>query len=216
MREHLTFDSTDGLSLEAELDGPPSGEPRAVLVFCHPHPKMGGTMNAPLLMAVRDELVGRGWAVLRFNFRGIGASEGVSSTGVDEVADADGAVAFASSRFPELELAIAGWSFGGAVALRTASRRPELTACVTVAPAIEPKPEVTAGAPPPQEFTYQGPVLVICGVNDDQVSPADCRRWAGETGATYEEMKGANHFFWAKYEPLARTVADFLDQAQDG
>ena len=211
MSEKLRFDSTDALSLGAELDLPTSGEPRAALVLCHPHPKMGGTMNAPLLLAVRDELVERGWAVLRFNFRGIGGSEGTSSTGVDEVADAAGAVAFVSSRFPQLPAAIAGWSFGGAVALRAASLHPELKACVAIAPAIAPKPDITAGAPPPVESSYEGPVLVVCGVNDEQVSPAECRRWAEETGATYEEMKGANHFFWAKYEPLAETVAGFLD-----
>jgi uncharacterized protein len=209
--EQLRIESTDGLSLEGELDLPPEAEPRAVLVFCHPHPKMGGTMNAPLLIAVRDELLGRGWAVLRFNFRGIGGSDGEASIGIEEVADAEGAVAFATSRFPRHAIAIAGWSFGGAVALRTASRHPELRACATIAPSVVPKPDITAGAPSPDEFTYKGPVLLLCGANDDQVSPADCSRWAQQTGAAYEEMKGANHFFWAKYEPLARTVADFLD-----
>ena len=212
MSEKVTFGSTDGLTLEAELDSP-AGPPRGVLIFCHPHPKMGGTMNAPLLLAVRDELRRREWAVVRFNFRGIGASEGAASIGIEEVADAEGAVAFASERFAGLPMAIAGWSFGGAVALRTASRHPELKACVTIAPAVEPKPGVTAGAPAPEEFAYQGPVLLVVGANDEQISPAACRSWAQETGASYEEMKGANHFFWAKYEPLARRVADFLDAA---
>lgn len=212
MTEQVRVDSVDGLSLEAELDEPATS-PRGVLVFCHPHPKMGGTMNAPLLLAVRDELLQRNWAVLRFNFRGIGASEGEASIGIDEVADAEGAVAFASERFVERPLAIAGWSFGGAVALRTASRHPELKACVTIAPAVIPKPDITAGAPAPEEFTYRGPVLLVVGANDDQVAPSECRSWAERTGATYEEMRGANHFFWAKYEPLARTVADFLDEA---
>lgn len=212
MSEQVSFDSTDGLTLEAELDAP-ADPPRGALVFCHPHPKMGGTMNAPLLLAVRDELVARGWAVLRFNFRGIGASEGEASIGIDEVADAEGAIAFASERFPGVPLAIAGWSFGGAVALRAAGRHPELKACVTIAPAVQAKPDITAGAPPAEEFDYRGPVLLLVGANDEQVSPDRCRAWAEETGATYEEMKGANHFFWAKYEPLARRVADFLDEA---
>ena len=214
MSEKVTFASTDGLTLEGELDAPPD-PPRGVLVFCHPHPKMGGTMNAPLLLAVRDELVGRGWAVLRFNFRGIGASQGEASIGIDEVADAEGAIAFASEHFAGLPAAIAGWSFGGAVALRTTSKHPELKACVTIAPAVVPKPDITAGAPPPNEFTYRGPVLLVVGANDEQVSPGECRSWAQNTGAVYEEMKGANHFFWAKYEPLAKRVADFLDAATE-
>ena len=170
-------------------------------------------MNAPLLLALRDEMLERGWAVLRFNFRGIGGSEGEASIGIEEVADAEGAVAFVTQRFPDLPTAVAGWSFGGAVALRTAGRHPELKACVTIAPAVVPKPDITAGAPAPEAFAYRGPLLLICGANDDQVSPADCRRWALEVGARYEEMKGANHFFWAKYDALAGIVADFLDES---
>lgn len=213
MTEEVRFDSGDGVSLEGELDMGASKEPHAVLVFCHPHPKMGGTMNAPLLLAVRDELVARGWAVLRFNFRGIGASEGEASTGVAEVADAEGALEAVRQRFGDRPVALAGWSFGGAVALRTVTRHPEVRACVAIAPSIVPKPDITAGAPTAEDFGYEGPVLVVCGANDDQVSPADCRRWAEEAGATYEEIKGANHFFWAKYPALAQSICAFLEEA---
>lgn len=209
--EALKISSADGLSLEAELDGP--AEPVAVLVLCHPHPRMGGTMNAPLLIALRDRLLDEGWAVLRFNFRGIGASEGESSTGTAEVADAEGAVAAARARFPAAPVAVAGWSFGGAVALRTAAADPELVACAGVAPAITARPGITDGAPAPEDFSFGGPTLVICGANDDQISPAECRAWAERAGVRYEEVVGANHFFWAKYEPLAALVGDFLDDA---
>lgn len=209
--ETLAIASTDGLSLEAELDGPE--EAIAVLVLCHPHPKMGGTMNAPLLIALRDRLLDEGWAVLRFNFRGIGASEGESSTGTAEVADANGAVAAARERFPGVPVAIAGWSFGGAVALRVAATDADLAACVCVAPAIASRPGITDGAPPPEDFSFEGPTLIVCGANDDQISPAECRAWAESAGARYEEVAGANHFFWAKYEPLAGLVGDFLDNA---
>jgi len=211
MTEELTIRSTDGLALEAELDAPSSV--KAALVLCHPHPKMGGTMNAPLLLALRDDLVERGWAVLRFNFRGIGASEGRASTGVDEVADATGAIDAATGRYPDAPVAIAGWSFGAAVALRTALERPELAAVATIAPAVVAKPDVTAGAPAPEDFGFQGKVLVVCGENDDLVAPADVRSWAEVTGARYEEIRGANHFFWARYPQLAALVGDFLDSA---
>ncbi len=209
--DEIRFRSRDGLSLEACLDLPET--PRAVLVLCHPHPKMGGTMNAPLLLALRDHLVERGWAVLRFNFRGIGSSEGESSIGIAEVSDALGAIDDAASRWPELPQAIGGWSFGGAVALRATMEHPEPAACVTIAPAIVAKPGMTAGAPPPGDFRFTGSTLVVCGSNDDQASPERCRSWAEEAGARYEEIKGANHFFWAQYEPLARLIGDFLDQA---
>ena len=209
MSESIRFNSTDGLSLEGEVDAPEA--PRAALVFCHPHPQMGGTMNAPLLLAVRDDLVARGWAVLRFNFRGIGASEGTSSTGIEEVADANGAIVEAARRFPELPVALAGWSFGAAVALRAVNAHPEVVGCAAIAPAIKPKPGITAGAPDPATFEPEGDVLLLCAANDDLVSPADAKTWASATGARFELMKGANHFFWAKYETLTKIVGDFLE-----
>ena len=210
MSEQITFGSRDGLSLEGVIDA--GDAPKAVLVACHPHPQMGGTMRAPLLAALVEELVERDWAVLRFNFRGIGASEGTSGTGDAEVDDALGAVDFARERFPDLRIALGGWSFGAAVALHIAGEVEDLLACVAIAPAIDPKPGVTRGAPEPGGYETGVPTLVVVGANDDQVSPASCRSWAEQTGARLVEMPAANHFFWARYESLAATVGDFLDE----
>ena len=210
MTETLTIRSTDDLTLEAQLDA--HAEPRASLVLCHPHPKMGGTMNAPLLVAVADHLTARGWAVLRFNFRGIGASEGAPGTGLDEIADADGAIAEMKRRY-DLPIAIAGWSFGAAVAIRVAAHTPELVAVVGIAPAVREKPGITVGLPAPDETTLGGELLMICGVNDQLVDPKEVAAWARAAGGRYIEMPGANHFFWAKYDQLAEKVADFLDEA---
>ena len=208
MSELLTVTARDGLKLEGRLDEPAA--PGGALVLCHPHPKMGGTMNAPLLDALTDELVGRGWAVLRFNFRGIGVSEGTSGTGVDEVADAIGALDAARARY-NLPLGIAGWSFGGAVALRAAVEDGGLDACCLIAPAMNEKPGVTAGLPSPDGLGFRSPVLVTCGANDDQVDPAACADWATRAGAKYVEIPAANHFFWVKYDKLVVVVGDFLD-----
>jgi uncharacterized protein len=202
--------STDDLDLEAVVVEPDT--PGRVLVFCHPHPQMGGTMNAPLLLAVQERLVSDGWAVLRFNFRGIGRSEGESSDGRAEVADACGAVDTARERWPDLPLAIAGWSFGGAVAIRVALTEPAVSACVAIAPAVVPKPGITAGTPSPEEVSLERPLLIVCGSNDKQVSTADVRRWAEAVGADYEEVPGANHFFWAKYDELSSLIARWLDE----
>ena len=209
MSEALTVTARDGLKLEARLDEPAA--PGGALVLCHPHPKMGGTMNAPLLDALTDDLVGRGWAVLRFNFRGIGASEGTSGTGLDEVADAIGALDAARTR-NDLPLAVAGWSFGGAVALRAAVEDGSLDACCLIAPAVTEKPGTTAGLPSPDGLGLRSPVLVVCGANDEQIEPAACADWATRAGATYVEIPAANHFFWAKYDKLAAVVGDFLDE----
>lgn len=204
MTEAFTFRSRDDLSIEAELDGSPDAQ--AGLVLCHPHPKMGGTMNAPLLLAIRDELVARDWSVLRFNFRGIGNSEGTSSTGEAEVADARGAVA--TMRAHSIPIAIAGWSFGAAVAIRTAAPEDDLIGCVAIAPAIDEKPEVTEGVP--ADISLSIPTLVVVGANDEQISVPRCREWAEQQGATFKEVPGGNHFFWAKYDDVSALIADWL------
>ena len=208
-QEHaLRFRSRDDLWLEGVLDLPP--EPHGALVICHAHPDMGGTMKSPLLVAVKDEMVGRGWAVVRFNFRGVEGSEGLRSTGVAEVADADGAIRLARERFPNVPIAILGWSFGAAVALRAAALQNDLEAAVAIAPAVRNKPQITDGLPPARELNLAIPILVIVGSNDHLVAPADCRAWADDAGARYVEIKAANHFFWAKYEPLVHEVGSFL------
>ena len=209
MTESLTIESRDGLSLEAGLDLP--AEPRAVCVFCHPHPGFGGTMNAPLLLALRDDLVERGIGVLRFNFRGVGGSEGTSGLGEEEVADALGALDVARERFPRGPLVLLGWSFGGAVAIRAAAAS-DVAACVAIAPAVERK-EVTAGLPPPKELGLTIPLLVVVGVHDEQVSPQACATWTKQVdGSLLVEMPGANHFFWAKYPDLTETVGSWLEE----
>jgi len=207
-RERPELRSADGLSLEAELWIP--DDPRAGLVFCHPHPQMGGTMNAPLLLAVTDELVKRDWAVLRFNFRGIGESEGEASTGRAEVADAEGAVKFMRERFEDLPVAISGWSFGAAVATRVASADDGLAALVAIAPAVKEKPGITDGLPPAAEIDLKIPALVLCAVNDELVDVEDGRRWAETAQTEFYAMPGANHFFWAKYDKLAKVIVEFL------
>jgi uncharacterized protein len=207
--ERVAGRSLDGLSLEAAIDGPP--DPAAALVLCHPHPQMGGTMDAPLLIALADELTSKGWAVLRFNFRGIGESEGESSTGEAEVADARGAIAFVRDRFEGIPVAIAGWSFGAAVAVRTAAVDPGLVACVAIAPAVEPREGVTSGLPDASGLRLDVPLLLVCGANDHLVASADCESWAhGVAGSEVDVVAGANHFFWGKYDDLAKRVAGFL------
>ncbi|HYO60850.1 MAG TPA: alpha/beta family hydrolase [Actinomycetota bacterium] len=208
MTREITIRSRDGLTLEAALDEPEQSW--GLVILCHPHPQMGGTMNAPLLLALRDEMVERGWVVLRFNFRGIGASEGVSGDGVAEVADAGGAVDYAFEHFRHLPRAIAGWSFGAVVAIRLAAEELLLRGCVAIAPPVQEKPGITAGLPPARKMELLVPVLVIVGSNDEQVSPGECAEWSISAGVEILPFPGANHFFWAKYDALAGTVGDWI------
>lgn len=214
MDEHpIVVHSTDGLELEASVAEP--SDPTRAIVLCHPHPQMGGTMHAPLLMALQEHLGAANWAVLRFNFRGIGTSEGESGDGMPELADARGALAAARERWPGLPLAIAGWSFGAAVAARVAADE-DVVGCAAIAPAVVPRPGVTAGMPEAERYEKRAPLLVVCGANDKQVTTAQVRGWAEAVGADYVEVPGANHFFWAKYDQLGQIVSGWLDRVAVG
>jgi len=170
-------------------------------------------MKSPLLLAIRDAMSKREWSVLRFNFRGVEGSEGEFGDGIDEVEDALAAVGFVREQRPDAPIAILGWSFGAAVAMRAAAREAEIEACVAIAPSVVPKPGITRGLPPADEWQLGAPLLIVCGANDDVTPPTDARKWAAEAGALYEEIPAANHFFWAKYDPLIETVTRFLDEA---
>jgi uncharacterized protein len=207
--EPVSFRSTDGGELEGELQAPPN--PIGALVVCHAHPRMQGTMKSPLLLTIADDCVERGFGVVRFNFRGVGNSEGVGSDGIDEVGDVAGALAFARAKYSDLPMGLVGWSFGGAVAARAAGQDGDVAACALVAPSIVERPGITAGLAPALELGLNGPVLVVCGSNDKVVLPADCRSWAEDApGVRYHEINAANHFFWAKYDALTELVGSFL------
>ena len=96
MTERFTFDTSDGETLEARWDSP--DDPGGVVVFCHPHPLQGGSMMAPLMIAVTTRLVEHGFSVLRFNFRGTGESTGTHDHGEAEQLDITSAVEKASGR----------------------------------------------------------------------------------------------------------------------
>jgi uncharacterized protein len=206
----ITIRSDDGLDLEGDIDVP--GVPRAAALICHAHPAMQGTMNSPLLLAVRDALVARDIAVLRFNFRGVGRSGGEFGTGIAEVADASGALGYLRDNADDVPIAVVGWSFGGAIAIRLTARFPDLCCCVAIAPATERKPGVTEGLPPAGELNSTVPTLVVVGSNDRQTPAERCRAWAEGAGARYVEIRAANHFFWAKYEPLVDEVTSFVTE----
>ncbi|HEX2051930.1 MAG TPA: alpha/beta hydrolase, partial [Actinomycetota bacterium] len=108
-------------------------------------------------------------------------------------------------------LALAGWSFGAAVAVRAAAGDDGLLAIAAIAPPVVARPGVTAGLPAPERARLAAPLLTVCGDNDHLVAVEDCLRWARGAGARVVVVEGGNHFFWGRYERLTATVADFLD-----
>src|SRR5262249_33867390 len=101
--------------LEALLEEPEDPEPRLAALVCHPHPLYGGTMHNKVVYRIARGLRQSGIVVLRFNFRGVGASEGEQAHMTGEIEDARTALAWLRERYPDLPFALAGFSFGARV-----------------------------------------------------------------------------------------------------
>jgi alpha/beta superfamily hydrolase len=104
--------------LEALLEEPDHREPRMVAVLCHPHPLYGGTMHNKVVYRLARGLRRAGITVLRFNFRGVGKSEGEHAHMEGEIEDARAALGWLRTRYPELPYSLAGFSFGSRVIAR--------------------------------------------------------------------------------------------------
>jgi hypothetical protein len=107
--------------LEALLEYQPGHAARAAAVVCHPHPLFGGTMHSKVVYRAAKAAIQAGLPTLRFNFRGVGASEGEHGEGIEEVGDARAALDYLASRFPSLPVCMIGYSFGCAVGFQAAA-----------------------------------------------------------------------------------------------
>jgi len=110
------IDGPEG-KLEALLEEPEHGNPRAAALICHPHPLYGGTMHNKVVYRVARALRNSGYVVLRFNFRGVGKSEGRHDQGIGEIEDARAALDWLRHRYAGLPGTLAGFSFGSKVIL---------------------------------------------------------------------------------------------------
>jgi alpha/beta superfamily hydrolase len=127
--------------LEALLDVPSSASggriaPRAAVVFAHPHPQHGGTMHTKAVFQGAKGLTRIGCAVLRFNFRGVGASAGTFDAGPGEFADFTAAIDFMSTRYAGLPMWAAGFSFGAWVALESGAADRRVSVLIGIAPPV--------------------------------------------------------------------------------
>ncbi len=105
-------------ALEALLEEPEESAPREAVLVCHPHPKHGGTMHNKVVYRLARGLRKSGAVVLRFNFRGVGRSEGVYDEAIGELDDARAALDWLRERYPDLPYSLAGFSFGSRIILR--------------------------------------------------------------------------------------------------
>ena len=111
--------------LEALLDVPEEAAPGAIALVCHPHPLFGGSMHNKVVYRVARALRSSGYAVLRFNFRGVGKSQGRHDLGVGEIEDARAVLDWLRSRYPGLPYTLAGFSFGSRVILSLGCALPD-------------------------------------------------------------------------------------------
>ena len=196
--------------LEARYHHEPSSESPIALIL-HPHPQFGGTMNNQVVYSLYYTFAQRGFSVLRFNFRGVGRSQGVWDGGPGELADAASALDWLQLLKPDAKTCwIAGVSFGTWIAMQLLMRRPEIDGFICVAPPSN-----------LYDFSFLAPCpssgLMINGDKDRVVptqSVADLSaKLKTQRGIKidHEVIPGANHFFEHKTEELTAVVGGYLD-----
>ncbi len=189
-------------AIEALLEEPAASGRGAFGVVCHPHPLHGGTLDNKVVHTLARALHDLGVPTLRFNFRGVGASEGAFADGVGERDDALAAVAWCQARWPAAHPWLLGFSFGAAVALAAAARA-GARRLVTVAPAVG---RIAAGEAPPA-----CPWLLIQGDADEVIDAAAVLEWARGLAPAPEirVLPGAGHFFHGRLPELREAVVEF-------
>jgi alpha/beta superfamily hydrolase len=187
-------------AIECAIDAP-TGAARGVAVVCHPHPQHGGTMDNKVVQTLARAFALLGYTAVRFNFRGVGASQGEWAGGAGEIDDALAVVA--ALRPPARPLVLAGFSFGGYVASQAAARLG------------------AAGAAPAERLVLVGPAasrfdmaavppdtLVIHGEADDVVPLAAVFDWARPQSLPVTVIPGAGHFFHGQLTLLKNLVVE--------
>ena len=199
--KQVTFRSGN-LTLEGLLTNPGGDAPAAVV--CHPHPMYGGSMFNNVVDAILSAMWQLGYATLRFNFRGVGASEGEHDGGLGEADDAAAAMAYLLSQ-PGVRkdgAVMAGYSFGAMVAVAAGYEHPDVARIVAVAlPLSMTQPRVPPGG--------SKPLLLISGDHDSYSPVAALTTLREKIGksAQLEIIEGADHFFGGSEAELSRVIA---------
>jgi alpha/beta superfamily hydrolase len=207
--QHIIFPcgelKLEGLYYGLEAEGPVPG-----VAVCHPHPLYGGSMHNNVTYAVAEALVKAGIAALLFNFRGVGRSEGRHGGGIAEQQDISAGLDWLleQKHVVKTRLGLAGYSFGGGVALPVACADGRVRCFALISPYFEESPiSLLKGC--------RKPKLIMGGGRDDMVPPADVEQYGEEAAEpkTYEIIKGADHF-WGGYEgQMADKVAGFFQSS---
>jgi alpha/beta superfamily hydrolase len=185
----------------------------AIALMLHPHPQHGGTMNNKVVYNLYHAFVRQGFSVLRFNFRGVGRSQGTFDRGEGELADAAAALDWMQSFNDNASGCwIAGFSFGAWIGMQLLMRRPEISGFISVAP--------PANA---YDFSFLAPCpssgMIVHGTNDEVVAEPSVAKLVEKLSAQrgihidYRLIEGANHFFGDQMTDLMGHVDDYLDKS---
>ncbi len=192
--ERVTIDGPAG-PLELVLNAP-AGPPVGIALVAHPHPLQGGTLDNKVVQTLARTFFALGYAAIRFNFRGVGASAGSFDEGDGETQDALAALAFGRLRWGEaLPVVLAGFSFGSFVQTRVATMI-AAQRLVLVGPAVG-------------RFaleTVPADTIVIHGEEDDVVPLADVFAWARPQALPVTVFPGCGHFFHGRLPQLQQVV----------
>jgi hypothetical protein len=192
----ITFAGPSG-QLEGVLHLPDAA-PVAIAIVAHPLPTMGGTMENKIVTTLARTFTELGFAALRFNFRGVAASEGVFDDGNGEMEDMLAAVQHARDKFGHLPLILSGFSFGAYVAARAAQHiHPQPHKLVLIAPAVGrfKMPHVAQDT------------LVIHGEQDEVIPLTDALDWARPQLLPVVVLPEAGHFFHGRLHQIKRIVS---------
>ena len=214
--------------LEALLDTPEPAPARAAVVFAHPHPQHGGTMENKVVQTLARAFVQAkvvyqgakaltriGGAVLRFNFRGVGASEGAFDRGEGEQADFRAALDYMIDRYPGVQLWAAGFSFGSWVALEVGALDPRVSVLIGIAP-----PVVTSVSG--QAYTFENTLettkakFFVQGEADEVCPLEGMWQFYGRLHEPKElaVIDGASHLFDGHTQEVGEALEDLLADFQ--
>ena len=200
----------EGRYAPAKVDNAP------IALILHPHPKAGGHMNNPVAVQLYHLFMTRGFNTLRFNFRGVGKSQGEFDSGIGELADAASALDWLQTTHPTASQCwVAGYQFGAWIGMQLLMRRPETDGFVSVSPPTN-----------IQDFSFLAPCpasgLILHGGADTVTSPPEVERVVAKLrtqkgiSIAYELVDGANHY-WANHLPaVEQKVGHYLDQRMNG
>jgi alpha/beta superfamily hydrolase len=198
---------------EGRIEGrylPSKSEHAPIALLLHPHPQHGGTMHNKVIYALNQTFTRMGFSTLRFNFRGVGRSQGSFSRGEGELTDAASALDWLQSTNPNAGACwIAGFSFGAWISMQLLMRRPEIDRFIVVAPPAN-----------IYDFGFLAPCpasgLILQGDKDDIVPEDSVQKLAEKLSKQrdieidYRILKGANHFFSERLDKLQQHGEDYV------